>query len=77
MDKNLDTTTFAVSLIIKAVVIAARFSGIVLKRSLKRLAAMEVDAKDKEIIFLRDMWSATIILTFRWQLKVSDISRRQ
>ena len=55
MDKNLDTTTFAVSLIIKAVVIAARFSGIVLKRSLKRLAAMEVDAKDKEIIFLRDM----------------------
>jgi len=55
MDKNPDITNFAVSLIIKAVVIAARFSGIVRKRSLKRLAAMEVDAKDKEIIFLRDM----------------------
>ncbi len=55
MDKNPDITNFAVSLIIKAVVIAARFSGKVRKRSLKRLAAMEVDAKDKEIIFLRDM----------------------
>ncbi|HUU18183.1 MAG TPA: DDE-type integrase/transposase/recombinase, partial [Sedimentisphaerales bacterium] len=55
MDKNPDITNFAVSLIIKAVVIAARFSGIVRKRSLKRLAALEVDAKDKEIMFLRDM----------------------
>jgi len=55
MDKHLDITNFAVSLIIKAVVIAARFSGRVRKRSLKRLAAMEVDAKDKEILFLRDM----------------------
>jgi transposase InsO family protein len=55
MDKNPDITNFAVSLIIKAVVIAARFSGRVRKRSLKRLAAMEVDAKDKEILFLRDM----------------------
>ena len=55
MDKHLDITNFTVSLIIKAVVIAARFSGKVRKRSLKRLAAMEVDAKDKEIIFLRDM----------------------
>ncbi|MFZ2149236.1 MAG: DDE-type integrase/transposase/recombinase [Sedimentisphaerales bacterium] len=55
MDKNPDIINFAVSMIIKAVVIAARFSGIVRKRSLKRLAAMEVDAKDKEILFLRDM----------------------
>ncbi len=55
MGKNPDITNFAVSLIIKAVVIAARFSGRVRKRSLKRLAAMEVDTKDKEIIFLRDM----------------------
>ncbi len=54
MDKNPDITNFAVSLIIKAVVIAARFSGRVRKRSLKRLAVMEVDAKDKEILFLRD-----------------------
>ena len=55
MDKNPVITNFAVSLIIKTVVIAARFSGRVRKRSLKRLAAMEVDAKDKEILFLRDM----------------------
>ena len=55
MDKNPDITNFAVSLIIKAALIAARFSGIVRKRSLKRLAAMEVGAKDKENIFLRDM----------------------
>jgi len=55
VNKNLDIINFAVSMIIKAVVIAARFSGRVRKRSLKRLAAMEVDAKDKEILFLRDM----------------------
>ncbi len=48
MNKNLDIINLAVSIIIKAVVIAARFSGRVRKRSLKRLAAMEVDAKDKE-----------------------------
>ena len=54
MDKHPDITTFAVSLIIKAVVIAARFSGTVRKRSLKRLAAMDADTKDKEILFLKD-----------------------
>ena len=55
MNENLDIINTAVFLIIKAVIVAARFSGMVRKRSLKRLAAMEVDAKDKEIIFLRDM----------------------
>jgi transposase len=55
MNKNLDIINTGVFLIIKAVIVAARFSGIVRKRSLKRLAAMEVDAKEKEIIFLRDM----------------------
>jgi transposase InsO family protein len=38
MDKTFDITAFAVSLIIKAAIIAARFSGKVRKRSLKRLA---------------------------------------
>jgi len=47
MNKNLDIMNFAVSLIIKTALIAARFSGRARKRSLKRLAAMEVDAKDK------------------------------
>ncbi len=54
---------------IAAVVIAARFSGIVLKRSLKRLAAIEVDAKDKEIIFLRDMVE-------KLQMQVSILQKR-
>ena len=47
MDKNHDTIAFAVSLIIKAAIIAARFSSRVRKRSLKRLAAMDADTKDK------------------------------
>ncbi|MHC4353429.1 MAG: DDE-type integrase/transposase/recombinase [Planctomycetota bacterium] len=54
MDKNLDVITHAVTLIIKAAVMAARFSARVRKRSLKRLAAMDADTKDKEIIFLKD-----------------------
>jgi len=55
MDKNLDIATIAVSLIIKAAIIVAQFSGRVRKRSLKRLAAMDIGEKDKEIIFLRNM----------------------
>jgi len=33
---------------------AARFSGRGRKRRLKRLAAMDTDTKDKEILFLKD-----------------------
>ena len=54
MDKNLDIITSAVALIIRAVIIAGRFSGAVRKRSLKRLAAMDIDEKDKENLFLKD-----------------------
>jgi len=54
MNKNLDVITHAVTLIIKAAIMAARFSGRVRKRSLKRLAAMDADTKDKEILFLKD-----------------------
>jgi len=54
MNKNLDIITYAVSLIVKAALLAARFSGRVRKRSLKRLAAMDADAKTKEILFLKD-----------------------
>jgi hypothetical protein len=53
MTQNIDIINAAVELIIKAAIFAARFSGNVRKRSLKRLAAMNVDSKDKEIIFLR------------------------
>jgi len=54
MAKNIDIIDAAVKLIIKAAILAARFSGRVRKRSLKRLSKMDVDNKDKEIIFLRD-----------------------
>lgn len=54
MTKDIDIINVAVALIIKAAILAARFSGRARKQSLKRLAAMDVDDKDKEIIFLRD-----------------------
>ncbi len=54
MTKNIDTINAAVALIVKAAILAARFSGRVRKRNLKRLSKMDVDIKDKEIIFLRD-----------------------
>ncbi len=54
MGKNFDIITSAVALIIKAVIMAGRFSGTVRRRSLKRLAARDVDTKDKEMLFLKD-----------------------
>ena len=54
MTKNIDIVNAAVTLIIKAAILAARFSGRARKRNLKRLAVMDADSKDKEIIFLRD-----------------------
>jgi len=54
MNKNLDIITYAVSLIVKATLFAARFSGRVRKRSLKRLAATDADTEAKEILFLKD-----------------------
>jgi len=54
MAENLDILNAAVSLLIRAALLAARFSGMVRQRSLKRLAAKDVDAKAKEIPFLKD-----------------------
>ncbi len=54
MTNNLDIVNAAVTLIIKAALLAARFSGRVRKRSLKRLSKMDADDKDKKIIFLHD-----------------------
>jgi len=48
MTENLDLLNTAVSLLFRAVLLAARFSGRVRRRSLKRLAAMDTDAKAKE-----------------------------
>jgi transposase InsO family protein len=54
MTENLDLLNTAVSLLVKAALLAARFSGRVRRRSLKRLAARDTDAKAKEILFLKD-----------------------
>jgi transposase len=54
MFQNIEIVNIAMMLIVKASVLAARFSGRARKRSLKRLAVMDIDEKDKELIFLRD-----------------------
>jgi transposase InsO family protein len=54
MATNIEIVNTAVTLIIKAAILAARFSGRARKRSLKRLSKMDAYEKDKEIIFLRD-----------------------
>ena len=54
MTNNIEIVNAAVTLIIKAALLAARFSGRARKRSLKRLSKMDADEKDKEIIFLHD-----------------------
>jgi transposase InsO family protein len=69
MDKNLDIITHAVTLIIKAAIVAARFSGTVRKRSLKRLATMDTNAKDKEILFLKDK-------VYQLEMQVSILQKR-
>ena len=54
MADNLEILSAAVSLLIRAALLAARFSGRVRQRSLRRLAAKDADAKAKGIVFLRD-----------------------
>jgi transcriptional regulator with PAS, ATPase and Fis domain len=54
MATNIEIVSAAVSLIIKAALLASRFSGRARNRNLKKLSKMDVDEKDKEIIFLRD-----------------------
>ena len=54
MTTNIEIINAAVILIIKAAILTTSFSGRVRKRSLKRLSKMDVDDKDKEIIFLHD-----------------------
>ncbi len=53
MATNIEIVNAAVVLIIKAAILAARFSGRARKRSLKRLASMNIDDKDKEGIAAR------------------------
>jgi len=68
-DKTVDIVTYAVSLIIKAVIMASRFSGRARKRSLKRLATMDADTKDKECLFLKDK-------VYQLEMQVSILQKR-
>ena len=52
MADNLEILNAAVSLLVRAALLAARFSGRVRQRSLNRLAAKDADAKAKEILFV-------------------------
>lgn len=54
MTENLDILNAAISLLVRAGLLAARFSRRVRKRSLKRLASRDADAKAREILFLKD-----------------------
>ncbi len=47
MTESLDILSTAVSLLIRAALLAARFSGRVRKRNLRRLAAKDTDDKAK------------------------------
>ena len=69
MNKNLEIISYAVSLIVKAALLAARFTGRARKRSLKRLASMDIDAKDKEILFLNESIAVTerVIKTLKYE----------
>jgi hypothetical protein len=54
MPESLDILTAAVSLLIPAALLAARFSGRVRQRYFKRLASRDVDAKAKETLLRKD-----------------------
>ena len=54
MYHNIETLSIVISYLIKAVILAAQFSGRARKRQLKRVAQMDIDEKDKEIFFLRN-----------------------
>jgi len=72
MAENLEILNTAVSLLIRAALLAARFSGRVRKRSLERLAAMDTDTKAREILFLKDR-----VYQLEMQLSIPQTQRRK
>ena len=54
MAEKLDILNTAISLLIRAALLAARFSGRIRQRYLKRLASRDVSANAKEVLFLKD-----------------------
>ena len=69
MADNRDILNAAVSLLVKAALLAARFSGRVRRRSLKRLVTMDTDAKAREILFLKDK-------VYQLEMQVSILQRQ-
>ena len=65
---NLEILNAAVSLLVRAALLAARFSGRVRQRSLKRLVAKDADGKAKEILFLKDR-------VFQLEMRVSILQQ--
>ncbi len=78
MYHNIETLSTVISYLIKAVVLAAQFSGRARKRQLKRVAQMDIDEKDKEIFFLRDKvyQQAIQISILQKGLKKKDTNKR-
>ena len=52
--KKIENIADAVFMIMKAALLAATWSGKIRKRGLESITKMSIDAKDKEIFFLRD-----------------------
>ncbi len=69
MNRNLDIITYAITLIINSAIMAARFSARICRRSLKRLAAMDAETKDKEILFLK-------VKVYQLEMQVSILQKR-
>ena len=54
MTKQKEIVVYAVSMILKAALLAAAWAGKVRRHGLETIAKMSIDDKDKEILFLRD-----------------------
>jgi len=54
MKKQTEIIAYAVSMILKAALLAAAWAGKARKRGLESIAKMPIDEKDKELLFLRD-----------------------
>jgi len=54
MQKKTEIITYAVSMILKAALLAVAWAGKFRRRGLESIAKMSIDEKDKELLFLRD-----------------------
>ena len=76
LKKQKEIIVYAVSMILKAALLAAVWAGKVRKRGLESIAKMPIDEKDKEILFLRDriFQLETRIKIFQKQYQLSLLS---